>query len=107
MFQKTANAESTAARRCVWAAMAYIVGVMIYLLGAAILQFYIMISLRRAAAQSLIPATDLWRENEWGIGQIIAPFSWAPLLVELGCAIFNTLQKKDARLGDSIHQSRA
>lgn len=85
--------------------MAYVVGAMIYLLASAILLFYIMISLRQRAAAD--HATDLWRENEWGVGQIIAPFSWAPSLAELGYAIFKTLQKKDARSKDSIHQSRA
>lgn len=62
---------------------------MMYLEGAAVFFFYVMLLLRQKAENFI--AAGKWQENEWGLGQIIAAFSWAPLLVDLGCAIFEFL----------------
>lgn len=55
-----------------------------------ILSTIVLIARKRAADTGII--TSIWKkEMEWGFGQIIAPFSWAPLLLELGSAIVGTV----------------
>jgi len=62
---------------------------MMYLEGAAVFFFYVMLLLRQKAENYI--AAGKYQENQWGLGQIIASFSWAPLSVELGCAIVEFL----------------
>lgn len=76
------------AQLAAWGAAAYIILAMMFFEGAAAFFFYIMLILRNKAANFL---TGKWQENEWGLGQVIAPFSWAPLLVELGGAVFESI----------------
>jgi len=68
---------------------------MVYIAGAAIFYLFFVLVLRRKAAEQGIIAVAFQKENEWGLGQIIALFSWVPLLIELAIAAINTFRNKD------------
>lgn len=54
---------------------------------------YVM-HLRLAAVQrGALPVLAVLRESEWGLGQIIAPFTWAPLIIDLATCVVNAVGK--------------
>lgn len=56
-----------------------------------VLSALLMVARKRAEGKGILD--NVWeKEMEWGFGQIIAPFSWAPLLIELGFAILGTVR---------------
>lgn len=42
---------------------------------------------RWAVERGALRALALLKESEWGLGQIIAPFTWAPLIIDLALCI--------------------
>lgn len=90
-----ANAETSSSR--VWTRLAVfgITAAMVYLAGTEIYFLYSVLDFRRKAAARGIIAAAFEKENEWGLGQVIAVFSWAPLLIELASAAINTFRNKD------------
>ncbi|KAM7185554.1 hypothetical protein V8F20_011747 [Naviculisporaceae sp. PSN 640] len=52
----------------------------------------LLIYARKCAADRGVLGNVWHKEMEWGFGQIIAPFSWAPLLIELGSAVIGTVR---------------
>ncbi|KAK0644465.1 hypothetical protein B0T16DRAFT_460519 [Cercophora newfieldiana] len=48
---------------------------------------YIMYLRQLAVQRGALRALTLLRESEWGLGQIIAPFTWAPLIIDLGACV--------------------
>jgi hypothetical protein len=53
--------------------------------------FYFILYVRHQMAILPLTSLELWQENAWGVGQILAPFAWAPLLIELGYGIVDSI----------------
>jgi hypothetical protein len=72
-----------------------ILGAMAYAVGLAVFWLQFILTFRRTAAERGIIAIAFEKENEWGLGQVIALFSWVPLMIELVLAAVYTFHEKD------------
>jgi len=80
-------------------AIVCLIGTVVLMAAIVIVMSTVAYNQRINAAEKGILLKAYTREMEWGLGQIIAPFSWAPLLMELGAAVVGMLPSRQQDSG--------